>query len=245
MNLMRIDKKYLNEKDMKAVFASTAKPILVCYYRWNYERHLDIQEEERIQILVDAVRWGASGIDLEADAFDPSPGPLEWTEESRRYSLNRRSRPRDWTMKAGAVRKQKELIRKIHKLNGEVLLSAHTRIHLSAERAVSMGQEMESRGPDFIKLVSVDCSYEDLLDTMKATIDLKKGVKVPYIMMSHGDHSKIGRVVCPMLGSMLAFCTQPHSPGGFPLQPPIRSMKEAFENVDWTVTRPPEEQRWL
>jgi hypothetical protein len=48
-----------------------------------------------------------------------------------------------------------------------------------------------------------------------------------------------------MLGSMLAFCTQPVSPGGFPLQPPIRAMKAVFENVDWTLTKPPEEQGWL
>jgi 3-dehydroquinate dehydratase len=240
MNLMMIEKKYLNEKDMKAVFKATVKPILVCHYRWNYEKHLDIDEEKRIQLLIDAVRWGASGIDLEADAFDPSPGPLEWTEESRKYSLNRQSKPRDWTMKAEAVRKQKEVIEKIHKLNGEVLLSAHTRVHLSLDQVISMGKKMESRGADFIKLVSVDLHFEDLLDTMRATLELKKTVKVPYIMMSHGDHSKIGRVVCPMLGSMLAFCTQPVSPGGFPLQPPIRAMKAAFENVDWSVTKPPE-----
>jgi len=245
MNLMMIEKKFLNEKDLRAVFRSTVKPILVCYYRWNYEKHLDIQEEERIQILLEATRWGASGIDLEADAFDPSPGPLEWTEESRKYSLNRQSKPRDWTMKPEAIRRQKEVIEKIHKLNGEVLLSSHTRVHLSVEQAVSMGKEMESRGPDFVKLVSVDCSFEDLLETLQATIALKRALRVPYIMMSHGDHSKIGRVVCPMLGSMLAFCTQPVSPGGFPLQPPVRAMKAAFENVDWTVTKPPEEQWWL
>lgn len=245
MNLMMIEQKYLNEKDMKGVFKATVKPILVCHYRWDYAKHLDIDEEKRIQLLVEAVRWGASGIDLEADAFDPSPGPPEWTEESRKYSLNRKSKPRDWTMKAEAIRKQKEVIEKIHKLNGEVLLSAHTRVHLSLDQVVSMGKEMESRGPDFIKLVSVDLNFEDLLDTMKATLELKKAVKVPYIMMSHGDHSKIGRVACPMLGSMLAFCTQPVSPGGFPLQPPIRAMKAAFENVDWDVTKPPEEQGWL
>ena len=50
------------------------------------------------------------------------------------------------------------------------------------------------------------------MDTMRATLEIKKVLKIPFIMMSHGEHSKIGRVVCPMLGSLLAFCIQPISP---------------------------------
>jgi hypothetical protein len=84
-----------------------------------------------------------------------------------------------------------------------------------------------------------------ILITLKATLELKKVLKVPYIMGSHGQHSKIGRVVCPMLGSMLAWCTQPLSLGGYPLQPPIKVQKAAWENIDWAVTQPPEKQVWL
>jgi len=245
MNLMVWEKRFLNPKDLKSVFQATVRPIFVCHYRWNYEKHLDIDEEERIQLLINAVRWGADGIDLEADAFDPSRGPLEWSEEARKYSLNRTSPPRDWTMKPEAIKRQRQVIDEVHRLNGEILMSAHTRVHLSVEQCVSMAKEMESRGADIVKVVSVDHSFEDLLDTMRATLEIKKVLKIPFIMMSHGDHSKIGRVVCPMLGSLLAFCIQPISPQGFPLQPPIRAQKAAWENIDWSVTKPPEEQRWL
>lgn len=245
MNLMMIDKRFFNENDLKPIFQSTVKPIMVCHYRWDYEKPLAMDEGKRVQLLVDAVRWGADGIDLEADAFDPTPGPPEWSDEAREYSLNRRSKPRDWTMNPDAIRRQKEVIKEIHSLNGEVLMSAHTRVHLSVDRAVAMVKEMEARGADIAKVVSVDLNFEDLLDTMRATIEIKKVAKMPFIMMSHGEHSKIGRVVCPMLGSMLAFCTQPCSPGGFPLQPPIRAQKAAWENIDWSITKPPEEQRWL
>ena len=245
MNLMMLEKRYLNEKDLKSIYTTTVKPMLVCHYRWDYEKHLEIDEEKRIQLLINAVRWGASGIDLEADAFDPSPGPKEWTEESRKYTLNRRSKPRDWTTNPKAIKRQKEVIKEVHRLGGEVLMSAHTRVHLSVEQAVSMAKEVESRGADIVKVVSADFSSEDLLDTMRSTIEIKKILKIPFIMMSHGEHSKIGRVVCPMLGSMLAFCIQPVTPAGFPLQPPIRVQKLAWENIDWSVTKPAEEQRWL
>jgi len=245
IHLMMMEDRFLNGKDLKAIFQSTIKPLLTSHYRWDYEKHLDVDEEKRIQLLIDTVRWGASGIDLEADAFDPSPGPKEWTEESRRYTLNRGSKPRDWTTNPKAIKRQKEVIEEVHRLGGEVLISAHTRVHLSVEQAVSMAKEIESRGADIAKVVSADFNFEDLLDTMRSTLEIKKILKIPFIMMSHGEHSKIGRVVCPMLGSMLVFCIQPVTPAGFPLQPPIRVQKLAWENVDWSVTKPPEEQRWL
>jgi hypothetical protein len=144
INLMMIDKKYWNEKDMGGIFKSTAKPVLVCHYRWDYDKHLDMNEEERIQLLVNMVKWGASGIDLEADAFDPSPGPLEWTEEARQYTLNRKSKPRDWTTNAKAIERQKDVIKEVHTYGGEVLMSAHTRVHLPVETAVSFAKEMEN-----------------------------------------------------------------------------------------------------
>ena len=246
LNLMAVPKKYLNEKDMRNVFESTEKPILVCNYRWDYEKHLNVKEEDRIKLLVNAVKWGASGIDLEADAFDPSKGPLEWTEEAREYTLNRRSKPRDWTTNAKAIEKQKAIIGEIHKNGGEVLMSAHTRVHLSVETAVSFAKEMEARGADIAKVVSADFNFEDILDTMRATIELKKVMKIPFIMMSHGLHSKLVRTVCPILGSMLAFCTQPISPAGtFALQPPIKVMRAAWDNIECSVPKPPEKQRWL
>ena len=119
INLMCLDRKYWNEKDLGNLFRSTVKPVLVCHYRWDYEKHLDISEEERVELLVNAVRWGASGIDMDADTFDPTPGPLEWTEEARQYTLGRQSPPRDWSTQPAAVAKQKKLIEEIHAL-GEI-----------------------------------------------------------------------------------------------------------------------------
>jgi 3-dehydroquinate dehydratase len=244
-HLMMLEKKYLNEASLRPVYESTVKPILVSNYRWDYEKHIDIDEETRIRILLDAFRWGADGIDLEADAFDPIDGPGEWSEAAREYSLNPDSKPREYTTKPLAIERQKKVIDEVHKLGGEVLLSCHSRVQLSVEQIISMAIEMEKRGADIIKIVRVDTSFDDLLITLKATLELKKVLKVPYIMGSHGQHSKIGRVVCPMLGSMLAWCTQPLSPGGYPLQPPIHAQKAAWENIDWSLTLPPEKQTWL
>ncbi len=245
MHLMMLGKEFLNENDLGPIFKSTVKPILLSHYRWDYKKHIDMDEGKRIKLLIDCFRCGADGIDLEADAFDPVPGPPEWSDEARRYSLDPSSKPREFTMNLEAIKRQKEVIEEIHGLGGEVLMSAHTRVRLAVEQCVWMAKEIEGRGADIVKIVRVDTSHEDMLDTLRATLELKKVLKIPFIMGSHGQHSKIGRVVCPMLGSMLAWCTQPISPGGYPLQPPIRVQKAAWENIDWSVTQPPEEQTWL
>jgi len=242
---MILEKQYLNEKDLGKIFKSTEKPVLVCHYRWDYEKPLPMDEEKRVRILVDAVRWGASGVDLEADAFDPTPGPLPWSAEAQKYWLDPKAKPRDFTTSREAIKRQKQVIEEIHSLGGEVLMSAHTRVRLPAEHCVAMAKEIEARGADIVKIVRIDTSYEDLLELLRTTIELKKALKVPFIMMSHGQHAKLARLVCPMLGSMLVFGVQPISPGAFPLQPPLRTLKAVLENVDWSVTLSPEEQTWL
>jgi 3-dehydroquinate dehydratase len=245
LNLMILEKQYLNEKDLGKIFKSTEKPIIVCHYRWDYERPLPMDEEKRVKLLVDAVRWGASGVDLEADAFDPSPGPLPWSAEAQTYWKDPKAKPRDYTTSPEVIKRQKQVMDEIHRLGGEVLMSVHSRIRMPAEQCVAMAKEIESRGADVVKLVRVDVNYEDFLELLRATVELKKVMKVPFIMMSHGQHAKPGRLICPMLGSMLVFGVQPIAPGAFPLQPPIKTLKAVLENVDWSVTLAPEEQNWL
>ena len=244
--LTEIEKKFLNERDLKPVFRSTIKPIMVSHYRWVYEGHVDMDEEERVRVLVDAVRWGADGIDMEADTFDPCPGPPEWSDEAGKYSLNPASKPREFTMNPDAIERQKAVIEEVQGLGGEVILSAHARVRLTVEECVSMAKEMEARGADIVKVVKVDTSFEDMLDTMRAILEIKKVLKVPFIMGSHGQHAKIARAVGPLMGSMLAWCVQPLSRGRhLGVQPPIRIQKEFWENIDWKVFKSPEEEGWL
>ena len=62
-------------------------------------------------------------------------------------------------MKPEAIKRQRQVIDEVHRLKGEILMSAHTRVHLSVEQCVSMAKEMESRGADIVKVVSVDLQF--------------------------------------------------------------------------------------
>ena len=57
-HLMTLERNFINEAALRPVFESTVKPILVSYYRWDYEKHLDREEEKRITLLSEAFRWG-------------------------------------------------------------------------------------------------------------------------------------------------------------------------------------------
>lgn len=242
-----LEKRFLNEDDLGTLFGSTALPSMACYYRWKYTGEPTAEtDEERMEILRTAVRAGAKAVDFVGDTFDPVPGPSEFSKEATAYSLDPESPPREVTTDPDAVERQKAEIEAIHDLGGEVQLTAHTRVHLSPEEAVEIGTAFEERGADMVKIVGVDTSRADLLDTLAATVDLDRELDVPFVMMSHGEHGVLGRYMSPFLGSMLCFTQQSYPPGGFYLQPLTRNVKAVFDSVkNATPVHEPEEEHWL
>jgi len=244
---MGLEKRLLKVENLKKLFNCTVLPCMACYYRWHYLREpVTDSDEERMQILLMAVKAGAKCIDMEADTFDPTPGPEVFSDEAKEYSLKRGNPPREITYNPEAIKNQQEMIKIIHEMDAEVQMSAHTRVHLKPEQAVEIAKEMERRGADIAKVVSVDNSWDDLLDTFKATIELKRTLRIPFIMMSHGEYGILARYVAPFLGSMLCFTQHEYTPGGFYLQPLTRNVKMVFENMKNVVPlHDPRELTWL
>ena len=50
---------------------------------------------------------------------------------------------------------------------------------MNCEQVVELAKEMESRGPDAVKIVTVALNEDDLIEAMKTTVELKKTLKVP------------------------------------------------------------------
>lgn len=245
---MGLEKRFLKKEHLKKLFNCTTLPSMACYYRWHYLRGpVPDSDEERMRILLMAVEAGAKCIDMEMDTFDPTPGPKVFSEEAKEYSLKRPPNPpREITYNLEAIKKQQEIIKQVHEMDAEVQMSAHTRVHLTPEQAVEIGKEMERRGADIAKIVSVDNNWDDLLDTLKATIELKKTLKIPFIMMSHGEYGVLARYIAPFLGSMLCFTQYEYISGGFYLQPLTRNVKMVFDGLKgYLPTHDPEELTWL
>jgi 3-dehydroquinate dehydratase len=244
--LHSLDKKYLNKQDLKSIFSSTRQPVLTLNYRWNFKGPIDITDEERMRQHLLALEAGSSGLDMEADFFDEVSGPISWTKEAYAYATNPESIPREISYNPRAIERQMKVIQEVQKAGGEVLLSAHTRIPLSAEKIVKIAKDLQQRGPNMIKIVAVCRNEEDAMENLKACMTLKKDLKVPFQVQGHGEHGKITRIVNPMLGAMLVFCHQSLKPGGFHDQPLIRAMKAVFDSMKWIeVTKPLEEEKFL
>ncbi|MFC7157166.1 type I 3-dehydroquinate dehydratase [Halomarina halobia] len=242
-----LERQYLNEDDLGELFRSTALPVLACYYRWQYDGgRVPETDPERMEILRTAVRAGADAVDMVGDTFDPTPGPPEFSDEATEYSLDGDSPPREAFADSEAVERQREEIRAVHDLGGEVQMTAHTRVHLTPDEAVAIGTQFEERGADMVKVVGVDMSWDDLVDTFQAAVRMDRELDVPFVMMSHGEHGVLGRYVTPFLGSMLCFTQHDYPPGGFYLQPLTTNVRAVFDSVkNTTPVREPEGQNWL
>jgi len=242
-----LEREYLNEADLGELFASTSLPGLACYYRWQYDGEpVPESDAERMEILRTAVRAGARAVDVVGDTFDPTPGPEEFSEAATEYALDPDSPPREVFADEPAIERQQREIEAIHELGGEVQMTAHTRTHLTPEEAVDVGRRFQERGADMVKVVGVDRSWEDLLDTLEATVRMDRELDVPFAMMSHGEHGVLGRYVAPFLGSMLCFTQHEYQPGGFHLQPLTANVRAVFDSMqNVTPVREPEEQNWL
>ncbi len=134
---------------------------------------------------------------MEADFFDEIPGPPPWTKEAYAYATNPDSIPREISYNPRAIERQMKVIQEVQTAGGEVLLSAHTRMPLSAEKIVKIAKDLEVRGANMIKIVAVCRTEEDALENFKACMLLKREIKVPFQVQGHGEHGKITRVINP------------------------------------------------
>lgn len=223
------------------IFAATNRPIVTVYRRYDmsqpspawYER----DETARMRLQLDCLEIGAAGFDMELDTFDPRAEPWPPTPAGRRYSWDPASPPREVSADPRAVEQQRRLIEEAHRRGGEVIASTHSLTRLPVETCLHIGRLAEGRGADAVKIVRFNGSYADIVETLAATIALREGLSIPFVMMAMGEYGKLTRPLAPLLGSMLVFAKQDYRPAGFYDQPPIRAMRAVFANIDLSITR--------
>jgi len=223
LNLLPLE---ATDEDLKDILAFTKYPVFTTFRRKGPTSEGTIiefegSEEERIQRQLDVIAFGSSGFDMEFDTF-----------------VSRRVPETQWTRDEEAVKEQKEIVRRVHDLGGEVMISCHVynRV-LTADEAVKIGKEIDKRGADLAKIVCQNYSYEDMLETLKGIVGLRRELKIPFVYFGMGEYSKLTRVVGPMLGSMLVYATVTKIPIDFLWhQPLIEDMCEVFRHADWSIT---------
>lgn len=201
-----------NEQTYRKLFAATGqRPIYITNYRSKYNVGLD--DQECMDGLLLALKCGATLCDIMGDTYDPSPMELTYDQN--------------------AIKKQMELIDRVHGMGKEVLMSSHVHKFLPAEKVLEIALEQQRRGADIAKIVTAANTDEEQLENLRITHLLKQELKIPFLFLSSGTHSKLHRMVGPMLGSCMYLCVQQHDVLSTKTQPVLKAAKLVRDNLDY------------
>ncbi len=213
IDLSDLKPEFRNRESLKSIIDSVSLPFMFFFYRndkWNKS-----SDDDRQILLLEAADAGASIIDVMGDLYDPSP--MEITRSPQ------------------AIDKQKHLIDKIHAKGADVVISSHLQCSRTTEQVLEHLREVESRGPDVVKIVTTVDTPEELAEAFRTTMTLKRELKKPFIHLCNGKYSRPHRFLGPALGTSILFAVSHYEPRYGMAQPTIRSMKEVLDNLHWNI----------
>jgi len=215
---------------LKAIISASPLPVLALNYNSDYyfkEAGFD-DEEVRVASFLRAVDAGAAGIDMQGYTFH-LPSKNNFCGEDK-YSFTK-GNPKEIVTDETIISKQCELIEKVHSKGAEVLLSCHPGIPMNCQQVVELALFLEKRNPDIIKIVTIAENEDDLAESFKTMINLKKEVKTPVSYHAGGKAGTLSRIINPMLGSHMAFCVDRFSESSLPEQLDLKTAKTIIDNV--------------
>ena len=210
LEVLREDQR--SEEQLKYMFSfCKGKPIYITSYRNYYNEGKS--DDECMELLLRGIKCGATLADVMGDLYHPEPIEITYDEE--------------------AVKKQEELIKKIHDMGGEVLISSHFHRFISKEETMKIAREQERRGADVVKIVNYSSTEEqelihfDIASKMKHELD----PKTKYLYLANGPHSKLLREIGPFLGVCMWLCIEHYVPYDSKEQPKLRNMRDMRINM--------------
>jgi len=195
--------------ELKKIISFSRLPVLALNYNTTYEgKNAGYSEDDRVALFLRAVEAGAAGIDIQGYTFH-LPSKKEFCGEDK-YSFTK-GNPKEIVTDRQIIAKQCELIEKVHSMGAEVLLSCHPGIPMTAEQVVDLAHFLEDRNPDIIKIVTKAENEDDLAESIRAMLLLKKEVKTPVTYHANGKAGMLSRIINPLLGGQIAFCVDRYS----------------------------------
>jgi 3-dehydroquinate dehydratase len=214
---------------LKKIIDSTGLPILALNYNNTYEGgDAGYTEEMRVESFLRAVEAGAAGIDMQGYTFH-LPSKKGFCGEDK-YSFTK-GNPKEIVTDEAVIAKQCELIETVHSMGAEVLLSCHPGIFMTADQVVELALFLEKRNPDMIKIVTTAANEDELAESIRAMLLLKKEVKTPVAYHASGKAGMLSRIVNPILGGQIAFCVDRYTEASVMEQIDLRTAATVVEHV--------------
>ena len=216
-------------ESLKRIISSSGLPILALNYNSTYDwENAGFSEEERVASFLRAVEAGAAGIDMQGYTYHlPSKGGFCGEDK---YSFTK-GNPKEIVTDETVISKQCELIEKVHAMGAEVLLSCHPDIVMNCEQVVELALFLEKRKPDIIKIVTKAENEDDLTESIKTMMVLKKEIKTPISYHTNGKAGIISRIINPLLGGQIAFCVDRYNEGSTMEQIDLKTAAAVVENM--------------
>ena len=214
---------------LRAIISSSKLPVLALNYNktCNWE-DAGFSEEGRVDSFFRAVSAGAAGIDLQGYTFH-RPSRDNFCGEDK-YSFTK-GNPKEVVTDEGIISKQCELIEKVHSNGAEVLLSCHPGIPMNCEQVVELALFLEKRNPDIIKIVTIATNEDELLESFKTMVALKKELKTPVSYHAGGQAGSLSRIINPVLGGHMIFCVDRFSESSTMEQLDLKTVKAVVDNM--------------
>ena len=210
IQLCKLKPEYKTEENYRRMFAAAGqRPIYITNYRGT-----GLPDEKGMEQLVTALRCGATMGDVMGNTFD-------------------REAPMEMTYNPKAIDQQKALIDRINNMGKEVIMSSHVLKYIPAETVLEIAHQQRSRGADVVKIVTAANSEAEQMENLRITTLLKQELDCPFLFLSGGTHSKIHRMVGPMLGCFTYLAVAEHCATAVSTQPTIRAAKAVRDNFDY------------
>ena len=202
---------YHNTETYQRIFGEMqGRPCYVTQYRCR--NNTGLTDDELAEKLIVTAESGATLIDVIGDMFLKHPEELTDDEE--------------------AVKKQMELIERLHHMGAEVLMSSHLYKFAPAERVLEIAFEQKRRGADIIKIVTGADNMEQQIENLRITNLLKNELGAPFLFLS-GGVSSLHRRLGIRLGCTMALCGYEHDHLSTHTQPLLSTMKNIRDSIDF------------
>ena len=215
--------------ELKKIITFSKLPVLALNYNTTYEgENAGYSEDDRADLFLRAVEAGAAGIDMQGYTFH-LPSKKEFCGEDK-YSFTK-GNPKEIVTDEGIIAKQCEFIERVHSKGAEVLLSCHPGIAMTTEQVLDLAHFLEQRNPDIIKIVTRTENEEDLAESIRTMLLLKKEIKTPVAYHANGKAGILSRIINPLLGGQIAFCVDRYTEASAMEQINLKCANTIVENV--------------
>jgi 3-dehydroquinate dehydratase len=210
MQFCRMKKQYKNKETYKDLFKhAKGLPIYVTNYRQGENE--GVSDEELAIGLVELAECGATLCDVMGDMFDKQDDEMAKDEK--------------------AIEKQMKLIKKLHDVGAEVLMSTHTHTFFDEETIIKIAKSQQERGVDVVKIVNFAQTEEQLLEDIRVCARLKHEIDRPYLFLTNGVYGRYLRHTGANLGCCMYLCVQQYKPGYSIEQPKLSAIKQVRDNI--------------